>query len=195
MGIASQAAIAVDNARLYARAQQAAVERELLRESECPARREAERASTVKEAFLATLSHELRTALSAITDWVHILRRGIDPCRADLLKGVAVIQRSTKMLVQLIDDLLGMSRITSGKLPLEMQPIAPVSFVQSALDIIRPSAEAAGIDLVSMLEPVEAIAQRPAPSGRGSKASLRCVRGLSLYVKASTTPLCSQVLS
>lgn len=70
MGIASQAAIAVDNARLYARAQQAAVERELLQESECPARQEAERASTVKDEFLATLSHELRTALSAITGWL-----------------------------------------------------------------------------------------------------------------------------
>ncbi|RZI85495.1 MAG: GAF domain-containing protein [Rubrivivax sp.] len=157
VGIASQAAIAVDNARLYACAQQAAVERELLLESERAARQEAERASTVKDEFLATLSHELRTPLSAITGWVHILRRGIDPSRADLLKGVAVIQRSTKMQVQLIDDLLDMSRITSGKLPLDIQPIAPVSFVQSALDVIRPSAEAAGIDLVSMLEPVEAI--------------------------------------
>lgn len=157
VGIASQAAIAVDNARLYARAQQAAVERELLLESERAARQEAERASTIKDEFLATLSHELRTPLSAITGWVHILRRAIDPSRADLLKGIAVIQRSTKMQVQLIDDLLDMSRITSGKLPLDMQPIAPVSFVQSALDVIRPSAEAAGIDLVSMLEPVEAI--------------------------------------
>lgn len=157
VGIASQAAIAVDNARLYARAQQAAIERERLLESERAARQEAERASKVKDEFLATLSHELRTPLSAITGWVHILRRGIDPSRADLLKGVAVIERSTTMQVQLIDDLLDMSRITTGKLPLDMQPIAPVSFVQSALDVIRPSAEAAGIHLVSMLAPVAPI--------------------------------------
>lgn len=157
VGIASQAAIAIDNARLYARAQQATRERELLLESERAARQEVEKASTVKDQFLATLSHELRTPLSAITGWVHILRRGLDPTRLDLIRGVDVIARSAKTQVQLIDDLLDMSRITSGKMALDMQPLAPVSFVQSALDVIRPSAEAAGVRLVELLEPVEAI--------------------------------------
>ncbi|MBA4108276.1 MAG: hypothetical protein C0487_01605 [Leptothrix sp. (in: Bacteria)] len=157
VGIASQAAIAVDNARLYARAQQATREREMLLESERAARQEAEKASTVKDQFLATLSHELRTPLSAITGWVHILRRGLDPARPDLIRGVDVIARSTKTQVQLIDDLLDMSRITSGKMALDMQPLAPVSFVQPALDVIRPSAEAAGVRLITLLEPVEVI--------------------------------------
>ncbi len=154
VGIASQAAIAIDNARLYAQAQQATHERSVLLESERAARIEAERASRVKDEFLATLSHELRTPLSAISGWVHILRRKLQGSQPDLLKGVEVIHRSTQIQVQLIDDLLDMSRITSGKLVLEMQPVSPVSFVQAALDVIGPSAKAAGVTLEANLDDV-----------------------------------------
>jgi signal transduction histidine kinase len=157
MGIAGQAAVAVDNARLYASAQQAAQERKTLLESERAARLEAEQASSVKDEFLATLSHELRTPLSAIQGWVHILRRKMDRTQADLLRGVEVIDRSTRVQVQLIDDLLDMSRIRSGKLRLERQPVAPVTFVQAAIEVLRPTAEAAGVLLSSNLEPVGAV--------------------------------------
>jgi PAS domain S-box-containing protein len=147
-GVAAHAAVAIDNARLYAEAQRAAAERKHLLESERAARSEAERASGLKDQFLATLSHELRTPLSSITGWVHILRRRMGSQDPTLLKGIDVIERSARVQLQLIEDLLDMSRITSGKFKLDPQPVAPVSFVQAALDSVRPAAQAAGVELV-----------------------------------------------
>jgi PAS domain S-box-containing protein len=145
-GIAAQAAVAIDNARLYADAQRLGQERTQLLESERAARAEAERASTLKDEFLATLSHELRTPLSAILGWAHILRRklGNDP---SVSQGIDVIERSTRVQTQLIEDLLDMSRITSGKLRLDTQPLAPVTFVQAAIDSVRPAAETVGVGI------------------------------------------------
>ncbi|WKB56108.1 hybrid sensor histidine kinase/response regulator [Eleftheria terrae] len=157
LGVASQAAIAIDNARLYARAQREAEERSHLLDSERAARAAAERLSTVKDEFLATLSHELRTPLSAITGWSHILKRKLQASDPQLLRGIEVIERSTQLQVQLIEDLLDMSRITAGKLPLDMQPVAPVSFVQSAIDVILPSADAAGVRIETFFEPVNSV--------------------------------------
>jgi PAS domain S-box-containing protein len=150
-GIASQAAVAIDNARLYAEAQRAAEERTLLLESERAARADAERASTLKDEFLATLSHELRTPLSAILGWAHILRRkvGEDPSMA---KGIDVIERSTRVQTQLIEDLLDMSRITSGKLRLDLQPVMPLAFVQAAIDSVKPAADAARVRVTLLVE-------------------------------------------
>ncbi|HEX3141437.1 MAG TPA: ATP-binding protein [Rhizobacter sp.] len=147
VGIASQAAIAIDNARLYTQAQQAADERAVLLESERAARLEAERSSVVKDEFLSTLSHELRTPLSAITGWVHILRRRLDASQPELLKGIEIIHRSAQMQVQLVEDLLDMSRISSGKLTVEMKSISLKSVVEAALEVVRPAAEAAGVVL------------------------------------------------
>ncbi|MCD6078543.1 MAG: hypothetical protein K0R89_2481 [Ramlibacter sp.] len=154
VGIAGQAAVAIDNARLYAKAQQSADERMALLESERAARVEAEAASTVKDEFLATLSHELRTPLSAIQGWVHILRRKLGAQQADLQRGVDVIERSTRVQLQLIDDLLDMSRIRAGKLSLDLQPVAPATFVQAAVDMVRATADAAGITMAVHMEPV-----------------------------------------
>lgn len=133
-----------ENARLYLEAQRAAVERTQLLESERAARGEAERASRVKDEFLATLSHELRTPLSAILGWVHVLRRKAagDP---SLQKGVDVIERSARAQTQLIEDLLDMSRITSGKMALDLRPLAPLEFVEAAVETLRPGAAVAGV--------------------------------------------------
>ena len=124
VGIAAQAAVAIDNARLYESAQRAAEERKQLLESERAARAAAERVSDMKDEFLATLSHELRTPLSAILGWAHILRRGAKS-EADLHNGLDTIERNARVQTQLIEDLLDMSRITSGKVRLDIQPVAP----------------------------------------------------------------------
>jgi PAS domain S-box-containing protein len=146
VGIAGQAAVAVDNARLYEQAQRAS-------DSERAARHEAERANHLKDEFLATLSHELRTPLGAILGWAHILRRKLGGADPDLQKGVEVIERSTRAQTQLIDDLLDMSRITSGKLRLDVQPVAPITFLEAAIETMRPAADAAGVRVEAMLDP------------------------------------------
>ncbi|CAN7438223.1 ATP-binding protein [Massilia sp. LjRoot122] len=140
-GIAAQAAIAVDNTRLYEATRRAAEEREVLLENEREARAEAERSSQMKDEFLATLSHELRTPLSAILGWSQVLRRGSRD-GADLQRGLQTIERNARAQAQLIEDLLDMSRITSGKVLLDMQAIAPASFIDAAIETVRPAADA-----------------------------------------------------
>jgi signal transduction histidine kinase/CheY-like chemotaxis protein len=152
-GIAAQAGIAIDNARLYEAATRAAEERNALLESERAARAAAERMSEMKDEFLATLSHELRTPLNAIVGWAAILRQG-PRSPADLEKGLDTIQRNARMQTQLIDDLLDMSRITSGKMRLDVQPIHPASLVEAATESLRPAAAAKGIRLETFLDPV-----------------------------------------
>jgi signal transduction histidine kinase len=94
-------------------------ERRQLLESERFARAEAERASSTKDEFLATLSHELRTPLSAILGWAYILRSR-RMSEAELEEGLKVIERNARMQTELIEDLLDMSRITSGKMRLDV---------------------------------------------------------------------------
>ncbi|WP_296947652.1 ATP-binding protein [uncultured Massilia sp.] len=143
-GIAAQAAVAIDNVRLYEEAQRAAEERKVLLENERLARAEAERTSQMKDEFLATLSHELRTPLSAILGWAQVLRRGSRD-QNDLQKGLQTIERNARSQAQLIEDLLDMSRITSGKVLLDMQTIAPAGFVDAAIETVRPAADAKNI--------------------------------------------------
>jgi PAS domain S-box-containing protein len=145
--IAAQAAVAIDNTRLYEAASRAAAERALLLESERLARAEAERNSQMKDEFLATLSHELRTPLSAILGWVQVLRRGSRD-HADLQRGLQTIERNARAQAQLIEDLLDMSRITSGKVQLDMQLVAPALFIDAAIDTVRPAADAKDIVIV-----------------------------------------------
>jgi PAS domain S-box-containing protein len=143
-GIAAQAAVAIDNARLYEAAQRAAEERKVLLENERQARAEAERVSNMKDEFLATLSHELRTPLSAILGWAQVLRRGSRD-QNDLQRGLQTIERNARSQAQLIEDLLDMSRITSGKVLLDMQTVAPAGFVDAAVETVRPAADAKNI--------------------------------------------------
>jgi len=143
-GIAAQAAVAIDNARLYEAAKRAADERKVLLENEREARAEAERVSNMKDEFLATLSHELRTPLSAILGWAQVLRRGSRD-QNDLQRGLQTIERNARSQAQLIEDLLDMSRITSGKVLLDMQTVAPAGFIDAAIDTVRPAADAKNI--------------------------------------------------
>ena len=99
-----------------------AEERERLLESERAARAESERASRLKDEFLATLSHELRTPLNAILGWTHLLRTRPRRCRAAGAKGCETIERNARAQAQIVEDLLDMSRIISGKLRLDVQP-------------------------------------------------------------------------
>ena len=155
-GIAAQAAIAVDNARLYEATRRAAEERKVLLENEREARAEAERSSQMKDEFLATLSHELRTPLSAILGWSQVLRRGSRD-GADLQRGLQTIERNARAQAQLIEDLLDMSRITSGKVLLDMQAISPASFIDAAIETVRPAADAKHIAIEKRYEAPDAL--------------------------------------
>ena len=151
VGVAAQAGIAIDNARLYEAAQRAAEERKVLLESERAARAAAERMSDIKDEFLATLSHELRTPLNAILGWSQVLRTGRKG-EADYLKGLETIERNARIQTQLIEDLLDMSRITSGKLRLDVQPTDPAAFIEAAIETVTPAADAKGIRLEKVLD-------------------------------------------
>lgn len=151
-GIAAQAAVAIDNARLYEASQQAAEERKVLLDSERHARAETERTSQLKDEFLATLSHELRTPLTAILGWAQVLRRG-NRDQADLDRGLQTIERNARAQAQLIEDLLDMSSITSGKVRLDMQPLAPAAIAAAAIESVRPAAEAKQISIERAFEP------------------------------------------
>ena len=148
--IAAQAAVALDNTRLYAAATRAAEERKVLLDSEREARAEAERTNQLKDDFLATLSHELRTPLSAILGWAQVLRRGTRD-QADLHRGLQSIERNARAQAQLIEDLLDMNRITSDKVLLDLQPLAPASIIASAIETLRPAADAKHIAIHSSI--------------------------------------------
>jgi PAS domain S-box-containing protein len=112
------------------------------------ARGMAENALRVKDEFLATLSHELRTPLNAVLGWTKILLgRSVDP--AMLTRALQVIDRNAVAQTRLIDDMLDMARVMSGKLRLDMQPVDLASIALSAVDVITPTAHAKGVRLVT----------------------------------------------
>jgi signal transduction histidine kinase/ActR/RegA family two-component response regulator len=129
----------------------AAEDREQLLRSEQAARVESERAGRMKDEFLATLSHELRTPLNAILGWSQLIRRGDD--KETLKEGLDVIERNARVQVQLIEDLLDMSRIISGKVRLDIQTVEPTSFIDTAVETVMPSADARGIRLQKIVDP------------------------------------------
>lgn len=124
-------------------------ERAALLASERAARSEAERAARLKDDFVSTLSHELRTPLNAILGWVGVLK--IDQQPATLAKAIDVIDRNSRRQSQMIDDLLDVGRIISGKLRLDVQPVNLASIVEEAVTSARPAAEAKGVRLRQVL--------------------------------------------
>jgi PAS domain S-box-containing protein len=144
-GIAAQAAAAIDNARLYEAATKSA-------EGERIARAQAERVGKQKDEFLATLSHELRTPLNAILGWAQVLRRTAKGIDDTTRQGLEIIERNTRLQAQLIEDLLDMSRITSGKMQLDVQTVMPSTFIEAAIETVQPAADAKNIRLVKIVD-------------------------------------------
>jgi signal transduction histidine kinase/AmiR/NasT family two-component response regulator len=116
------------------------------------ARAQAEAANRMKDEFLATLSHELRTPLNAIMGWARLLRTGkLDEAAAD--KALEIIERNSQVQGQLVDDLLDISRIITGKLRLEPRPLELHTVVETAIEAVRPAAEAKSIPVHALIDP------------------------------------------
>jgi signal transduction histidine kinase/ActR/RegA family two-component response regulator len=126
--------------------------REALIANEHAARRDAEAANRAKDVFLATLSHEMRTPLNAIVGWLSIMRHE-DAETKHFQEGLKVIERNTNAQVQLIDDVLDVSRIVSGKLRMEIGPCELTDVINAGVNAVRPAAEARGITVDVRLDP------------------------------------------
>ena len=126
--------------------------RESLLAAERVARETADAASRAKDEFLATVSHELRTPLNAILGWARLLSGGrLDDETAS--RGLKSIEQNAKAQAQLIEDLLDVSRIISGKFRLKAQPLEVASVIEAAIDSVRPTADAKGVRLQVVLDP------------------------------------------
>lgn len=130
--VAFRIALAIDNARLF--------------EEERVARREAEAASRAKDEFLTTISHELRTPLTPVIGWIHMIRNGLLP-EEEAHHGLAVIEKNSHALKRLINDLLDMSAILTGKMRMEELPVSLGDVVSEAVETVRPLATAGDIQL------------------------------------------------
>jgi PAS domain S-box-containing protein len=126
-------------------------ERERLLVSERRARDEAERQSRIKDEFLATLSHELRTPMNAILGWLSMLTKG--EAVKDPNQAMAVIQRNAQLQAKLIEDLLEMNKLTSGTVRLEFAPVDVAAVVESAIQALKPTADTRGVHLSSTIDP------------------------------------------
>ncbi len=124
-------------------------ERAQLLASERAARSEAERAARLKDDFVSTLSHELRTPLNAILGWIGVLKQQQSP--DTLAKAIDVIDRNSRRQSQMVDDLLDVSRIMSGKLRLDVQRVDVASVIEEAVASAQPAADAKGVRLVKVL--------------------------------------------
>ncbi len=133
-------------------------ERKRLLAQEQVARVEAEEANRIKDEFLAVLSHELRTPMNPILGWARLLQSGkLDPAKTQ--EAVGTIERNAKLQVQLIDDLLDVSRILSGKLRLNVATVDLKAVTAAALETLRLAAEAKALQIETLIDPA-AIAVR-----------------------------------
>ncbi len=126
-------------------------ERERLLRQEKAAREEAEAANRMKDEFLATISHELRTPLTSILGWARMLTSG-SLTKLQARHALDVIAQSAQSQTRLIEDILDTSRIITGNLKLDAHPVAIENIFHAAVEVIRPSAEAKGIDLSEVVE-------------------------------------------
>jgi len=127
-------------------------ERSRLLESERAARIEAERAGGIKDDFLATLSHELRTPLNAILGYAQLVRQGA--FSAEQLPGaMEVIERNARSQTQIVEDLLDLSRIVSGKVRIEVQSVDLASVICAAVETLKLAADTKGVRLKTVLDP------------------------------------------
>ena len=131
-------AVAIDNARLFEMTQRE--------------RARVEEANHAKDEFLATVSHELRTPLNSILGWA-VMLRSESMSEEKRARAIATIERNARSQTQLIEDLLDISRIVSGKLRLNVGPVRPITVVEAAIETIRPAAEAKGVRLQPVLDP------------------------------------------
>jgi PAS domain S-box-containing protein len=131
-------------------------QRDDLLQAERAARSAAERASVLKDEFLATLSHELRTPLNGILGWSHIMRQ--DSVNAELIaQGLEVIERNARAQSEIIEDLLDMSRIISGRVRLDVQRLDLSAIVQAAVETARPTADTKGVRLQTIIDPLNGV--------------------------------------
>src|SRR5262249_30588386 len=127
-------------------------EREQLLRSEQEMRASAEEANRAKDQFLAVLSHELRTPLNAVYGWARMLRTG-QIGQGATERALDVIERNANAQLQLIDDLLDVSRVITGKMRLDVRPVDLRAVVEAALDAVRPAAAAKEIRFQNVLDP------------------------------------------
>jgi signal transduction histidine kinase/CheY-like chemotaxis protein len=116
-------------------------------------RRAAEAASRAKDDFLATVSHELRTPLTAILGWTQVIKMGIANPQ-EVAHGAEVIARNVHLQAQLIDDLLDLSRIVTGKLRLNVEPVELARVIAAAVDAVKPACDGKRIRIECALEPL-----------------------------------------
>jgi signal transduction histidine kinase len=121
-------------------------------EKELAARADSERANRLKDEFLATVSHELRSPLNSILGWSKMLSdKRLDEAKST--RALEVIYRSARTQNQLIGDLLDVSRIITGKLLLDVSMVDPIPVIEAAMDVVCPAADAKQIKLVSAVDP------------------------------------------
>jgi PAS domain S-box-containing protein len=130
-GIAAWASVALENARLYV---------------------EARDANRMKDEFLAVLSHELRTPLNAIVGYARLLRGGI-LSNEKAERGLETLERNANWLTQIIEDVLDVSRIVSGKIRLDVQPVELPLIIDNAVATVQPAADAKGVRLQTIIDP------------------------------------------
>lgn len=142
--------------RMAANLTAVAIENVRLLERESGARAAAEESNRLKDEFLATVSHELRTPLTAILGWSRMLEGGsLDDSLAS--RAIETIRRNAKSQAQIIDDILDVSRIITGKLYLELNPMELAPVIEAAVNVVRPTAEARGIQIELKLESQPAV--------------------------------------
>jgi PAS domain S-box-containing protein len=131
LGVAAWASVALENSRLYA---------------------DAQAANRMKDEFLAVLSHELRTPLNAIVGYSRLLRGGI-LSGEKAARGLETLERNATWLTQIVEDVLDVSRIVSGKIRLDVQPVELPLIIDNAIATVQPAADAKGVRVHTIIDP------------------------------------------